>query len=68
MTSVREMNYVSIIISIILFIAALKDDIPIDVRNQKMEPVYPIPCDGIELSEWKQSMVTDVPQQVFMQS
>jgi hypothetical protein len=68
MTSVREMNYVSIIISIILFIAALKDDIPLDVRKQKMEPVYPIPCDGIELSEWKQSMVTDVPQQVFMQS
>jgi hypothetical protein len=68
MTSVREMNYMSIIISIILFIAALKDDIPLDVRKQKMEPVYPIPCDGTELSEWKQSMVTDVPQQVFMQS
>ena len=66
MTSMREMNYVSIIISIILFIAALKDDIPLDV--QKMEPVYPIPCDGIELSEWKQCTVTDVPQQVFMQS
>jgi hypothetical protein len=48
MTSVREMNYVSIIISIILFIAALKDDILLDVRKQKMEPVYPIPCDGIE--------------------
>jgi hypothetical protein len=68
MTSVREMNYVSIIISIILFIAALKDDTPLDVRKQKMEPVYPISCDGIELSEWKQSTVTDVPQQVFMQS
>jgi hypothetical protein len=63
MTSVREMNYVLIIISIILFIAALKDDIPLDVRKQKMEP-----CDGIELSEWKQSTVTDVPQQFFMQS
>jgi hypothetical protein len=61
------MNYVSIIFSIILFIAALKDDIPLDVQKQKMEPVYPIPCDGIELSEWKQRMVTDVPQQVFMQ-
>jgi hypothetical protein len=52
---VREMNYVSIIISIILFIAALKDDAPLDVQKQKMEPVYPIPCDDIELSEWKQS-------------
>jgi hypothetical protein len=68
MTSVREMNYVSIIISIILFIAALTDDIPLDVRKQKMEPVYPILCDGIDLSEWKHSTVTDVPQQVFMQS
>jgi len=53
---------------IILFIAALKDDKPLDVRKQKMEPVYPIPYDGIELSEWKQSTVTDVPQQFFMQS